>query len=355
MSHQPTDPAGAAPGISIVDVLATLLRRRRMILAVALVITALMAVWVVLRPRTYTSVATFTPQATRSPLSALGGLAAQFGVAMPTADVNQSPAFYAELLRSRAVLEPLVHLPVAFEWKGEAMAGSFATLVLPTVEDTAVRSMSAVVALRRAMQVSVEARTGVVRVETRTRYPQLSVTLTDSALSLLNGFNVETRRSQAAAQRAFLEERIRTSERELASAEDAVREFAERNRGSLSGSPELSIQQERLNRTLALRADVVSGLAQSLEQAKLDEIRDTPLITVIERAAVPVLPDPRGLVTTTVLAFLVGLILGAVLAVVRHAVEVALREHPAGFAVLTSEVQAIRAGMRRLTRGRGGD
>lgn len=344
----PTDatPAPAPEGLSLIDALHAVLRFRRSIVGIAMTVALLMALFVLTRPRTFASQASFTPQATRSPLGALGGLAAQFGVAMPTGEGNQSPAFYADLLHSRAVLEPLAGLRVPHPTTG-AMT-TVADLLLPSKLAPELRPGAAVLALRKAMAVAVDARTGVVRITTTTRYAALSATLTDSALAQLNNFNVESRRSQAAAQRSFLEERLATTSRELREAEEALSDFAKRNRGNRAGSPELALQEQRLNRTLSLRTEVQGSLAQALEQAKLDEIRDTPLITVIERARVAVEPQPRGLVTGTVIAFLVGLALGAVVAIVRHALSANLRESPGSFTGITQEWQATRADLRRL-------
>lgn len=335
-------------GISVMDALGAVLRYRRMVLGTALSLALVTAIWVLLRPRTYTASASFTPSTTRTPLSGLGSLAAQFGVTVPTSDGNQSPAFYSDLVRSRTVLEPVVQMPVEFDWRGEHHRGTFVEFSRVKGADSLQRLDAAVRALRASMAVDVVVRTGVVRVETTTRFPPLSVAITDSALSQLNSFNVETRRSQASAQRQFLEERLASVGRELQDAEDAVRDFTKRNRGDLTSSPELQLQRERLNRAVTMRVQVYGGLAQAMEQAKLDEIRDTPLLTIIEKAELPVRPDPRGLIITTALAFLAGLFLGSVLALLRHAVTVTRIESPESFAEFSADAAAAKADLLKL-------
>lgn len=341
-------PPEPTPGLTMMEALGALLRYRRLVIGVALVCAAVMATLTLSQPRTYTATASFTPQATRSPIGALGGLAAQLGVVVPSADGNQSPGFYAELLRSRTVLEPLVQMPVEFTWRGRSYRGTFTELSQIKSEDPLQRRAVAVAILRRSMGITISQRTNIVRIETTTRYPQLSAILTDSALGLLNSFNVQTRRSQAAAQRQFLEQRLASVSQELQSAEDALREFAQRNRGDLRNSPGLMVQQERLSRAVNLRSQVYSGLAQALEQAKLDEIRDTPLITVIEEPVPPVRPDPRGLVMTTMVAFLAGLFLGAIAALLRHAVASNRKDRPESFAELSAELAAAKRDLLRI-------
>jgi uncharacterized protein involved in exopolysaccharide biosynthesis len=329
------------------EALGAVLRHRRLVVTVALAAAVLMGVFVLLRPRTYTASASFTPTVTGSALSGLGVLAAQMGVPVPTSD-NQSPAFYADLLRSRTVLEPLAQIPVHFERGGREYQGTFVELSRAGGADSLQKLDAAVRALRAAMTASVAARTGILRLETTTKYPELSVILTDSAIGLLNSFNVESRRSQASAQRQFLEQRLAAVSQELEDAEDALRDFTKRNRGDLRTAPELLLQQERLKRAVALRVQVYGGLAQALEQAKLDEIRDTPLITVIDHARLPARPDPRGLVTTTVLAFFAGLFIAAVAALFWHAVAVGQKERPESFAELSADAAAAKADLMRL-------
>lgn len=334
-------------GVSLVEAAGAVLRYRGTVIAIGILLAAVVVVATVLRPRTYTAGASFTPQASRSPAGAFGGLAAQLGVVVPGND-NQSPAFYADLLRTRTILDVLVDMPVAFEWQGEQVRGTFTSLTLPDGGTRIQRQAAAAQALSKAMDVNVAPRTGVVGVEVTTRYPQLSVLLADSALGRLNAFNVETRRSQAAAQRQFLEGRLQAVGGELQRAEDAVREFNQRNRGDLRNAPDLQIQRERLERTVTLRSDVYRDLAQALEQAKLDEIRDTPLITVIQSARMPLGPDPRGLVFSAIIALIVGLVLGTVVALLRYGLEVSRHSHPEGFAALSAEMSAAKRDLRRL-------
>lgn len=344
-----TSPSLTTPsdGISLVEVLAAVLHYRRLIVAFAVVFAGLVAGYILLKDRTYTTTASFTPQATRN-LAGLGGLAAQLGVMMPTADGNQSAGFYADLLRSRAVLEPLVDMRVRVTRRGEALEGTFADLEGIKNPDSLRRRAAAIVALRERMTNDVNPRTGIVAVQTKTKHAELSKILTDSALGVLNSFNVQSRRSQASATRQFLEQRIATVERELEQAEDAVRIFNQRNRGDIMRSPELTIQKERLDRAVSLRSQAYQTLSQALEQAKLDEIRDTPLITIIEQPRLAARADPRGLIIITMIAFIVGAFVGAAVAVVRYALGVNRDSSPERFLQLTAEIEATKADLRRI-------
>jgi uncharacterized protein involved in exopolysaccharide biosynthesis len=58
----------------------------------------------------------------------------------------------------------------------------------------------------------------------------------------------------------------------------------------------------------------VSSLAQNYEQARIDEVRDIPVITIVEEPEAPALPDPRMLLLRGILALVAGALLGSLLA-----------------------------------------
>jgi hypothetical protein len=83
-----------------------------------------------------------------------------------------------------------------------------------------------------------------------------------------------------------------------------------------SAAPQLVLQEDRLRREVSLRQQVVSGLAQGLEQARLEESRNLPVITIVEAPVRPALPDSRRLVLKALFAAIVSgtALLGLVLA-----------------------------------------
>jgi uncharacterized protein involved in exopolysaccharide biosynthesis len=93
--------------------------------------------------------------------------------------------------------------------------------------------------------------------------------------------------------------------------------FLQRNR-DYANSPELTFRQERLARDISLQQDVYSTLAQSFEKAKIEEVRDTPALTLIDQPERPAEPDRRGLAKKAVLALILGGILGVGIALVRE-------------------------------------
>jgi uncharacterized protein involved in exopolysaccharide biosynthesis len=170
--------------------------------------------------------------------------------------------------------------------------------------------------LGKAISVSVSRKSGVVLLNLKTRDREASLTLLKRLLDEVNEFNVESRSTQAGSERAFAEERLVAALAELRSSEDRLSGFLERNR-AISASPSLLFERGRLERDVALRQQIVVTLSQSLEEARLREVRDTPLIAIVGSPDVSYLPDRRYTILVVIVGAVLSLGLGALHAITR--------------------------------------
>jgi len=264
-------------------------------------------------PRTYTARSTFMPQ-TRKQSSSLSGIAAQFGLAMPTTEASQSPAFYADLVQSRGLLGSVVDTPFEYETEdGTKVKGTLTDFYKSKGKSPALRRDAAIRRLADDVDATTVQKTGVVDLSVTVTQPALAVQINQRLLELLNEFNLKSRQSQAGEERRFTERRLSEVKQDLRAAEDRLQQFLQRNR-DIRNSPELTFQADRLQREVAMQQDVYTNLDQAYEQAKIEEVRDTPVITVVQQAEFPVRPDRRGLVIKSILGLMAGLLVGAALA-----------------------------------------
>jgi uncharacterized protein involved in exopolysaccharide biosynthesis len=290
-----------------------LLRHRRMVVAWGLLLMALVAGLTLYFPRTYTAQSTFMPQ-TRKQSSSLSGIAAQFGLAMPTSEPSQSPAFYADLVQSRGLLGSVVDTPFEYETEdGTKVKGTLTDFYKSKGKSPGLRRDAAIRRLADDVDATTVQKTGVVDLSVTVTQPALAVQINQRLLELLNEFNLKSRQSQAGEERRFTERRLSEVKQDLRAAEDRLQQFLQRNR-DIRNSPELTFQADRLQREVAMQQDVYTTLAQAYEQAKIEEVRDTPVITVVQQAEFPVRPDRRGLVIKSILGLMAGLLVGAALA-----------------------------------------
>jgi uncharacterized protein involved in exopolysaccharide biosynthesis len=235
---------------------------------------------------------------------------------MPSTDATQTPPFYVDLLRSREILGEAVdhRYPVS-----DSAAGKLDLVQVFEVsgKTRGIRRERAMKKLDDAMTVTASPRTGVISLSVTLKDPVLSQAVTQQLINEVNTFNLESRQSQAGAERRFVEQRLAEMKDTLRTAEDRLQAFLQRNR-DYANSPQLTFEQQRLYREVSMQQEMVTTLAQSFEQARIEEVRDTPVITVIDQPDLPVQRDSRGVIKKSILALLLGGALGLGIAFLRE-------------------------------------
>lgn len=305
--------------ISLWEVLAVLLRRRGTIVLTTMFTVAAAVGFTLLQDDTYTTQASFRPQGSAASASELMALASQFGVRVPGGSNEElSPAFYAELLASREILYRVASRDFVVEGVGTASLADLFEIEDDTEE---LRVEAAIETLRDAV-VSIQTgrETGIVTVGVRTEWPDLSQAIAQQLLDEIARFNLHTRQSQAAAERVFIQERVDSARSALLTAESAMQAFLQANR-QWANSPDLTFQHDRLDRDISLRQQVYTTLVQSFEQARISEVRDTPVITVLQAPFFPPGPDETRMLLVLALGVVLGGMAGVVLAFVVEAMK----------------------------------
>ena len=291
-----------------------LLRNRNRVLRWALAGVVIAALFTFLRPPMYRASASFTPQGGETSRSGLASIASQFGVTLPSANQSTSPEFYAGLLRSRVLLLPIARDTFAVEELGGRR--------IPVVDLFELRGSSegsredkAVALLKRMVIPTVTRATAVVDVSVESKWRSVSLQIVTRLIDGVNDFNQRTRRGQASAERKFVGERLSEATAELRVAENRLESFLSGNR-DLGGAPQLSMQRDRLQRDVTWKQQVFSSLMESYQDARIREVRDTPVITVIESPGAATDPVQSRRVLRLLLGLIVGGIIGTVLVLV---------------------------------------
>ena len=261
-------------------------------------------------PRSYTSEASFMPQG-QSRVSSLATIASQFGVSVPIADPGRSPGFYATLITSKNLLANVVQQRFQPSTGGDVALMDYLHADGSNADQ---RTQAAISNLSRRVSATVDQKAGLVRLEVRLRDPRLSRDVARALIAEVDSFNLKSRQGQASSERRFTEQRLAQAVVESRQAQDALQAFLQRNR-DFRASPQLSFEYDRLADNLALRQALYTTLAQAYEQARIEEVRDTPVITVIEAPMLPARPDGRPLGRAIAVGLLLALIVARMLAV----------------------------------------
>ena len=344
---------GAAP-LTFARWLAGTARRWRTIAAALVVSGVLFATAAYVLPPVYRTEVSFVSNAgggLKLPgglggLAGLAGMASSMGVGALGGDPSESPDFYLQLLRSRELLTRLLESRFADE-RTPAPADS-ARLVdmldLGKKRTPARRLELGVERLRNDIVVRTDAQTSMVSFDVDMPAPGLSAAVANRAAALVEEFNREQRASRARAKREFIAERLAEAERQQRLAEDRHRDFLAQNR-QYQRSPTLTVEERRLDRRMTEAGDLTASLRREYESARIEEVNDAPVITVVDRAVPPQRPRWPRPVPVAFLAIVTGLVFGTLAAGTATLLRDWARRNPADAA----EVRLLKP--RRRARG----
>lgn len=344
-----THPAAPKQAVesNVVRLLGVLVRGRWPL--VLLPIAAFVACFVLTRWRmTYSAETILRPQNTAQGTNRIGGLAAQFGVALPGVALGDPVRFQASVLQSRGVLGPVVVAPYAVAKAFGSTDSTRGTLLDlldirgRTTEDRELRGMER---LKTMMWLQADPVTGLITLRVTTRWPELSLAVTQKLIEALNVSNRVRQQSAAETEARFAGDRLTVERAALDTAETRVERFLKENR-EYRNSPALVLQYDRLQRRIDLTQQVVVSLAQSYEQARIDAARDIPIVSVVDAPDGSVKEAGRPVRDGVVWA-LVGLALVTLVLLARDAIERAREGNPDSTAAVLAEMQAFVSLKRR--------
>lgn len=153
--------------------------------------------------------------------------------------------------------------------------------------------------------VSESKKTGLITVSVLSEEPRLSKEIVAFIADALIKYINQVQLKQASENRQFIEERIKETEAQLNESEETLKRFREDNR-SIKDSPELQLELERLMRDVEVNQQVYITLKQQYEIARIEEVKEAPIVNVLDEGREAVEKDwPRRKLTLVFLIFLI--------------------------------------------------
>ncbi len=300
--------------LSLIRLINLLLKRRRVIFLTTALAFVTTVVATLFTARSYSSSVSFVPQERAQSIADLTGFLPPQGFLLPRMS-SQSSAFYADLLSSDELMRAAVvtNYEVRDESDGtidtQLVASSLIEHFEIEMDDPEASTERAVERLRDKTTVHNDRETGVVRYSVTTRSPNLSRQIAERLFDLVSEFDLDRRQSQASAEGQFIAARMDSARTELRSSENRLENFLARNR-NFTNSPALVFQRDRLQRDVSFNQQILGSLAEAFERARIEEVRNTPVLTVVDHARARRLPDSRRLPLKAVIAILAGITIG---------------------------------------------
>jgi uncharacterized protein involved in exopolysaccharide biosynthesis len=332
---------------SIWPYLTVLLRHPWLSIVTPLVLAVSVGTYTLLSPRQYQARASFSLHESQNMRSAMGNLASQLG--LQTGSPSSSPQFYADLLQSRGLLYEVATTRYQITDTRRFDGTLVEFLEVRAQDDTNQRNLAAVDVLQRRLAVAIDAKTSIVRFTVRMPSAQLAGAVARRILDLVNDFDVRRRQTQVKSERAFLEKRTEEALQEVRTAQQMETDFYQHNRQA-SLPPLLRAEELNIQRRLNMAQTTYTTLVQQYELAKVEAVRDTPVITVLDAPERFVERMARQTLLKTLATFLVAMFAGAMLALFRDYLRRAKSSDDTNFQQLVDAWHGVRGSLTRRAR-----
>lgn len=309
----PREPDDVQP-LSVLALANVVLRHRAIAFGLPLIVAIWMLItwangvlWPKVGPETYTAITTFDVEGGTSSQTQVTGLAAQLGL------VAAGPAAppYERIIKSRALLLPVTRIQFTVHTANGWRRGTIGQLYRVRGKTPAHRLERSLNQIRGMVRAGAD-NDGTPALMVTSLWPSLSIELADTLVNRLNQFNTQRQRTRVGREKQFTVARLEEKAQELRVAELRMQNFLLANRNYQS-SPTLVFEFDRLNRNLGLKQSLYNQFASAVETARIDEVRNAPILSVIENAYVPPkfeeerkIPLPTKEIVRVILALIVG-------------------------------------------------
>ncbi len=263
----------------------------------------------------YVSTAKILPDMGSGSSSQLSGLAAQFGISIPGGEEASvtSSLIYPEIIKSRTLAKALLNRKFDTEKYGpqKPLLQILTYRINKTEVGLDTRIAIATTSAQEMIEVTEDRQSTVYTLEVSAFEPQFAADLATAVIEELVYYQREYKTARVGETRQFIEGRIEEVQGELSQAEEALKEFRERNRG-IQNSPALLLEQERLSREVQVQTEVFITLKQQHEMIKIEEVQESALVQVLDPPEAPIyISKPRRKLAVILAGFLgIGMGLG---------------------------------------------
>lgn len=167
------------------------------------------------------------------------------------------------------------------------------------------------------ISVSEDRLTGLIRISTKLEDPIIVASLANFVGQQVQNYIQKENSAQSTKEKLFIKERVSVVKNELEVSEMNLKTFKETNRG-YEESPELFMIFSRLFRESEAKKEVYLTLQQQLELARIEEVRQSPILHILDNAVTPTRKSsPNRLVFLAISAFF-GLFTSSLIALFRY-------------------------------------
>ena len=297
---------------SIIDFITIVARQIKIIIITPIIFCVVVIIYVLfIADPIYTSSSKImSSSANNGGVTQAAGLAAQFGIALPSRETETKWA-YPEIIKSRTLARSMLKRKFDTSQFGKQKS-LFEILINGNSNlefDRGPRESLAVDIFLQMINVSENIKTGILTLNVNALDPMLAAQVNQALIEELDTHQQNYNKAMTIDTKHFIEGRIGDTEKELMSAEENLKIFMDRNR-RIENSPALQLEQQRLTREVTVLTGVFTTLKQQLETTKIEELKESEYVVVIDPPEVPISRSSPNRKALVILAGFTGILMG---------------------------------------------
>lgn len=219
-------------------------------------------------------------------LSQMSNIASSFGITNPFSNSNEKYV-YTDLIRSRYITLPLL------EEKVSVNGGKYLALYILLTNSQDLHGVSedqikeiAHYRLLDMIKVNEDKKSGIFTINIVSDDPLFSYEINSRLIKSIDTHQKSHFKQKSFKTRLFIEKRISETKIELTKSENDLKSFMDSNR-RIENSPTLLLEQQRLQRDVNVLTQVFTALKQQLESTKIEEVRDSDYVVIVDPPNIP--------------------------------------------------------------------
>ncbi|MBN2813590.1 MAG: chain-length determining protein [Bacteroidales bacterium] len=308
------------------------------IIAVALIIGLIVALSI---PGEYTCIVKMAPENNKSSMSSVMSLAAIAGInlgAESTDGINLS--IYPDIVYSTPFISELIKMKISYA-KADEISTLYQYLEVKIKEPwfkTIIKAPFKLLdfirngkkesndnidiyhlsreqdkifkTLQERIIISIDKKTGIITAGVTMQDPLIAATIADSLVEKLEQFIIDYRTDKARLDLAYATKMFNEASQKYFTAQENYARYLDKNKNIILES--VRIEQERLMNDQSLAYSIYSTIAQQVETARLKVQEQTPCVTIIEPARIPVRKSNASRLLILFISILLGMCYGVI-------------------------------------------
>ncbi len=249
-------------------------------------------------------------------------LAANFGMNTPKndQDFNIPDVVMSRLIASKAVNEEWINkngnkIKLIELWRMNIPP--WYGLLFNTQTDSTIAVEKAIKKFKNHINVTEDRLTGLIKISTTFQDPVVAANIANFIGSQVEYYIQKENSAQSTKEKLFISGRLKIVKNELENSEMDLKDFKERNRG-YENSPELFMFFSQLLREVEVKKEVYLTLQQQLELARIEEVKQSPILHVLDSAVPPIRKSSPNRLYFLIISFFGGIIISSLRVVFRY-------------------------------------